>query len=303
MFYIVFRHFPLTSIHDKAVITAEAAEAAGAQGKFWEMHDLIFERQGDWGRRSVAEMPDLLAGYARELGLDVEQFSQALAKETHQERVQTSYNSAASLGIGGTPTFFLNGQLYQGDRSDSYLIGLALFLNYNGPVYDAPPPMAIDPEQPYFATFDTTKGQFCVELFAEQVPLVVNNFVFLAGEGFYDGIPFHRVLPDFVAQTGDPTGGGFGGPGYRFADEFHPDLKHDGPKLLSMANAGPNTNGSQFFITYKALPELDGKHAVFGRVVEGWEIVEGLAPRDPQQNPYAPADTLRKVTIGSSCSN
>jgi cyclophilin family peptidyl-prolyl cis-trans isomerase len=129
----------------------------------------------------------------------------------------------------------------------------------------------------------------------------VNSFVFLAEEGFYDGIPFHRVIPGFVAQTGDPTGGGFGGPGYRFEDEFSPDLRHDGPGILSMANAGPDSNGSQFFITYDALPDLDDRHTVFGQVVEGLAVVEGLRPRNPQTDPYAPADILEKVTVGESC--
>jgi peptidyl-prolyl cis-trans isomerase A (cyclophilin A)/peptidyl-prolyl cis-trans isomerase B (cyclophilin B) len=109
------------------------------------------------------------------------------------------------------------------------------------------------------------------------------------------------VLPGFVAQTGDPTGSGFGGPGYRFDDEIDPDLIHDGPGVLSMANAGENTNGSQFFITYQALPDLDGKHTVFGRVVEGMDVVEALMSRDPQEDPYAPADAIVRIDVGTSC--
>jgi len=283
------------------MLTAEAAEAAGLQGKFWEMHDVLFERQSEWSTRSRDEVVDVLSGYARQLGLDVEQFSRDLEERTYRDRVQRGYEEATGLGISSTPTLFINGQFYGGPRDDSVLGGLIRLFNYDGPQYAAPPPMSIDPTQPYLATIETSQGSFCVELFAAQAPRTVNNFVFLAQEGFYDGVSFHRVLPGFVAQTGDPTGGGFGGPGYGFDDEIHPDLKHDGPGVLSMANAGPNTNGSQFFITYRATPDLDGKHAVFGRVVQGMEVVKSLMPRDVQENPYAPADKIIDVTVGSSC--
>jgi cyclophilin family peptidyl-prolyl cis-trans isomerase len=120
-----------------------------------------------------------------------------------------------------------------------------------------------------------------VDLHADKTPLTVNNFVFLAREGFYDGVIFHRVIADFMAQTGDPTGTGRGGPGYRFADEFHPDLKHDAAGVLSMANAGPGTNGSQFFITHVPTPWLDGKHSVFGTVSSGMDVLMSIPPRDP----------------------
>jgi cyclophilin family peptidyl-prolyl cis-trans isomerase len=284
------------------MITAEAAEAAGAQGKFWEMHDLIFERQGDWSVRPREDMENVLAGYAQELDLDVKQFSRDLDEGTYGERVQKAYNEAVELGLPGTPSIFLNGQPFDGPRSDFVLGGLIQLYNYHGPQYAQPPEMMIDPGEPSFATVETNRGSFCIELFAAQTPKTVNSFVFLAQQGFYDGVPFHRVIPDFVAQTGDPTGSGFGGPGYRFEDEIDPNLKHDGPGVVSMANGGPDTNGSQFFITYKALPDLDGKHTVFGRVVKGMDVVQSLTPRDPQQNPYTPADKIIDIAIGSTCS-
>ena len=147
--------------------------------------------------------------------------------------------------------------------------------------YSSPPAMGIDPKNRYTAMFKTEKGDFEVELFADKVPKTVNNFVFLARDGFYNGVTFHRVIPDFMAQGGDPTGTGTGGPGYKFADEFHPDLKHSKPGVLSMANAGRNTNGSQFFITFAPTPHLDGKHSVFGQVVKGMEVVRSIRERDP----------------------
>jgi cyclophilin family peptidyl-prolyl cis-trans isomerase len=165
-------------------------------------------------------------------------------------------------------------------------------------MYSAPPPMSIDPKKSYTATLKTTKGNVVIELFADKVPNTVNNFVFLAREGYYNDVPFHRVIKDFMAQGGDPTGSGRGGPGYKFADEFHPALKHDSPGVLSMANAGPNTNGSQFFITHVATPWLDGKHSVFGRVTEGMDVVLAIPERDPGGG--GPAEKILSIDIAEA---
>ena len=151
--------------------------------------------------------------------------------------------------------------------------------------YSAPPPVTIDTSKQYTATIETGKGNIVLELFASDVPVTVNNFVFLAGEGFYDGTTFHRVIPDFMAQGGDPTGTGTGGPGYKFADEFTEHTHVTG--ALSMANAGPNTNGSQFFITYSPQPHLDGKHSVFGQLVDGMDVLKAI------EN----GDTIVQITI------
>jgi cyclophilin family peptidyl-prolyl cis-trans isomerase len=140
--------------------------------------------------------------------------------------------------------------------------------------------MQIDPAKRYYATIKTNKGDMRLMLYADKTPMTVNNFVFLAREGFYNGVPFHRVIKDFMIQTGDPTGTGRGGPGYRFPDEIHPDLRHDGPGVLSMANAGPNTNGSQFFITHVATPWLDGKHTVFGKLIDGSQTLYAIEQGD-----------------------
>jgi cyclophilin family peptidyl-prolyl cis-trans isomerase len=162
--------------------------------------------------------------------------------------------------------------------------------------YNHPPEMALDPDKDYYANLVTEKGSVRIRLFAREAPQTVNNFVFLAREGYFDGTTFHRVIEGFMAQGGDPTGTGAGGPGYRIADEFHPDLRHDRPGILSMANRGPNTGGSQFFITHVATPWLDDRHAVFGEVVEGMEVVTALRERDPQSD-REPGDRIERVEI------
>jgi cyclophilin family peptidyl-prolyl cis-trans isomerase len=162
--------------------------------------------------------------------------------------------------------------------------------------WNKPPELKIDLKKKYTATLKTDKGDIVLELFADKTPVTVNNFVFLAREGFYDGIIFHRVIADFMVQGGDPTGKGSGGPGYRFADEFHPSLKHDKPGILSMANAGPGTNGSQFFITHVPTPHLDNKHSVFGQVIGGMDVLMSIPPRDPMRPEY-PGVKINSVTI------
>lgn len=152
--------------------------------------------------------------------------------------------------------------------------------------WSTPPSLSIDAKKSYQATVQTQNGDMVFQLYADKTPLTVNNFIFLAREGFYDGVIFHRVIANFMVQGGDPTGTGTGGPGYRFADEFHPALKHDKAGILSMANAGPGTNGSQFFITHGPTPWLDGKHTVFGVLVKGMEVLNSIPPRNPASPEY-----------------
>ncbi|PYE51856.1 peptidylprolyl isomerase [Deinococcus yavapaiensis] len=139
----------------------------------------------------------------------------------------------------------------------------------------------IEPGKQYLAVFETNKGRLVIKLYADETPVTVNNFVYLIRHRYYDGIVFHRVIQDFMAQTGDPTGTGRGGPGYRFEDEFARGLRHDKKGVLSMANAGPNTNGSQIFITFVPTPHLDGRHTVFGEVVEGLDVLDRITRIQP----------------------
>ena len=162
----------------------------------------------------------------------------------------------------------------------------------------AMPTGALDTSKTYTATFITDAGEFEILLFDDEAPLTVENFVNLANIGFYDGLMFHRVLADFMAQGGDPDGTGAGGPGYQFRDEFDSTRQHDKPGILSMANAGPNTNGSQFFITFVPTPHLDGKHTIFGEVTEGMENVMKITLRNPGDP--TPGDIIQSITISES---
>jgi cyclophilin family peptidyl-prolyl cis-trans isomerase len=161
--------------------------------------------------------------------------------------------------------------------------------------YSSPPEMMIDIEKQYTATIETKKGDIELELFAQDAPITVNNFVFLAREGFYNGTTFHRVIRGFMAQGGDPNADGTGGPGYTFEDEIN-QHKHDAG-VISMANRGPDTNGSQFFITFSPQPELNGYFTVFGKVMDGMDVLQKLKTGDPSENPDFKGDTIIRITI------
>ena len=163
--------------------------------------------------------------------------------------------------------------------------------------YDAPPPMTIDVNKQYFATVKMAKGgEFVIELYPDKAPVTVNSFVFLAREGFYNGVTFHRVLPDFMAQTGDPSGTGGGGPGYEFQNEDS-DLTFDKAGVVAMANAGRDTNGSQFFVTFGPQEYLNGGYTIFGQVIEGMDVVLNITLRDPMANPDYVGDAIETITI------
>lgn len=298
---IVYRHFPLITIHDKAQITAEAAEAAGVQGKFWEMHDILFEHQRDWSSLPEADMIDVLTGYAEEIGLDdTQQFRDDLENDTYAEKILADYKAAIAANLTGTPSFVVNQVTYPTQAFGLSYQGLDTFIKLmqlrNN--WFKQPEQVIDAEKEYIATIETEKGDIVIELFADTAPTNVNSFAFLAEKGWYQGVTFHRVLPGFVAQGGDPTGTGVGFPGYRCDDEVVSAHTFDGPGVVSLANSGPNTNGSQFFITFAAAPQLNANFTIIGQVVEGQDVAESLTPRDPQSNPDAPpGDKIINVTI------
>lgn len=300
----VYRHLPLLSIHDKAQLSAEASEAAGAQGLFWEMHDILFANQAEWSGQSQEDAVASFVAYAEEIGVpDVALFETELTNGTYSDKVLADYDAARAAGLGSTPSLVINQVDYPINDFGLSQEGIELFISlmslrnswYQGPE------QVINPELDYTAVIETEAGDITVELFPDTAPVNVNSFVFLAQEGWYDGVTFHRVLPGFVAQAGDPTGTGVGFPGYRCVDEVTPERSFDAAGLVALANSGPNSNGSQFFITYDAVPNLNAGFTIIGRVIEGLDVAEGLTPRDPQQQPNAPpGDEIITISINEA---
>jgi cyclophilin family peptidyl-prolyl cis-trans isomerase len=220
------------------------------------------------------------------------------------DTVQLALQYAETVGLDYTPFIVINGRVFGGDPTFEVLSEVTnIFLTISKTIEPIAsktcPPMTIDKNKKYTATVTTSKGDFAIELYASKAPLAVNSFVFLAKRGWFDGIPFHRVIPDFVAQTGDPSGTGMGNPGYAFNNEIDASLKFDKAGVVGMANAGPNTNGSQIFITYAAQPHLDGFYTIFGQVTTGMDVVTQLTERDVEigaPSDVAP-DKILKVVI------
>jgi cyclophilin family peptidyl-prolyl cis-trans isomerase len=297
---VVFRHLPLITIHDKAQITAEAAEAAGAQNKFWEMHDLLFERQQQWNSLPEAEMIDTLVEYAAEIGIaDIDQFRDDLENDTYADKIMADYEAALKANLTSTPTFLANQVDYPAQAFGLSYEGLDAFLSLMKlrNHWFEQPEQVIDPDSEYTATIETEKGDIVVELFPDTAPVNVNSFAFLAEQDWYKDVTFHRVLPGFVAQAGDPTGTGIGFPGYRCGNEIAPSRTFAGPGIVSLANSGPDSNGSQFFITYDAIPQLNANFTIIGRVIEGMDVAASLTPRDPQDPNAEPGDKIINITI------
>jgi cyclophilin family peptidyl-prolyl cis-trans isomerase/protein-disulfide isomerase len=292
----VFRPLPLIGVNDKAEASVLAALAADEQGKFWEMYNLLFSKHGEWANLRTGEFEAWLMKEAAAAGMDADQLRAGMKAEETAGRLTSMYEAAKEAGIPAVPLILLNGgQFFLLDYQNlSDAIGM---IQLGERQFTECPPFVIDPAKRYIATIETEKGDIVIELLPDKAPLAVNSFVFLAREGWFDGVTFHRMIPGFVAQAGDPSGTGRGNPGYLFNNETN-DLRFDRPGMVGMANSGPGTNGSQFFITFAPLPHLDGGYTIFGRVLSGLEIAEQLTPRDPAQvGILPPGDRIIAVTI------
>jgi cyclophilin family peptidyl-prolyl cis-trans isomerase/protein-disulfide isomerase len=300
---VVLRPFPVpvsvVAALDKSDLATRAALAAADQAKFWEMRDLLHAHYTDWYKLSPPAFEKWIVLQAASLKVDQHEFAADIDSPATEARARALYMSASGIGISGIPTVFINGGLqsratlsYQGLESTISLIALGTRQFKSCPAFD------VDASGHYLATIHTQKGDIEMQLFADKAPLAVNSFVFLARQGWFDGVTFHRVIPGFVAQAGDPTATGLGGPGYLFKNEIAPDLAYDKPGVLGMANSGPDTNGSQFFITYSPQPQLDGRFTIFGQVISGMEVVESLTARDADtMTEPPPGDKILSVTI------
>jgi cyclophilin family peptidyl-prolyl cis-trans isomerase/predicted DsbA family dithiol-disulfide isomerase len=300
---VIYRLFPVPASAvpslDKSELSAEAAIAAGNQGQFWKVRGFLNQHYSEWYSLSPADFRVWILKVAAGLGLDMDTFSADLESVETKELSGNLFKSATAFGINSIPTVFINGQLQE--RAGLSMAGLESTISLialGERQYHTCPPFEIDSRIQYTATLHTEKGDVIIRLYADRAPLAVNSFVFLARHGWFDGTTFRRVIPGFLAEAGDPSGTGYGGPGYFFQNEVFVDLGFDRPGVVGMANSGPDTNGSQFFITYTPQPQLDGSYTVFGQVIDGMAVLESLTPRDPQLSAALPSgDRILGVTI------
>jgi cyclophilin family peptidyl-prolyl cis-trans isomerase/protein-disulfide isomerase len=295
---LVYRPYPLTDVQGRAMQAAQILEAAGRAGEFWPMFDLLLGNQSEWVDLSSEEFRLWASAKAADLGMDLVAFSQDLADPEIPALIEGAVARAREAGLPGSPIVYLNGRLFLPPPSVANLeasVRLELLSRHQFGSY---PQSVIDPTLEYLARLRFGEDEMVIQLFADLSPQAVNSFVFLSQNGWYDGSPVQRVLPELLFETGDPTGTGLGGPGYNFATEVDPRLRFDRAGRVAMTSVGPGTNGSQFFITLAPLPELDGSRTIFGQVLEGLEAASSWAARDPLADLLTPPPAaLDEVTI------
>jgi len=292
---LVYRHFPL-SFHANAQLTAEAAEAAGAQGKFWEMHDLLFSRVSEWSELEADAAQAKMTDFAKELGLDAELFERDLKAGTYRSKVERQLMEAQQLGLPGTPTYIFEGMVYPSDQMGISSQGLEAFLPMVRQLlalqprqYTELPPVVLDATKRYEVTVQTSKGDIVFDLDTTGAPTQVNNFLFLAQEGWYDGTKFFFVMDNFAAVTGDPSNTGSGSPGYYCIGESVGSFSEAG--LVGLV-----PNGQFFFSLGADAARLDGAYPVIGRVTQGLEVLDQLQRSDTVTS-AAELDVVEKVLV------
>jgi len=285
---IIYRQYPLLTVHDKASLAGQAAESAGQQGQFWTLYSLLNSDYAEWKDLDPENFLEWLLVATKDLDLDHQQFEEDLRSGRFEESMKEFFISAYDAGINGTPFIFLNNDWFRLNPTQLNLeAALRLeLLSYR--MYESPPEMGIDPEASYLVHMQLNIGEVVLQLFPKSAPMAVNSFVFLAENGWFNGNPFHGVVPGKYVQTGDPTGTGLGGPGYFLPDEIDPDLDFNQSGVAALTRTGPNTSGSQFFITLSPLPELNGTRTIFGRVVKGLDLLLKLEVRDPLEELLTP---------------
>lgn len=292
------RIFPLVGRNDKAVLAAQAVEAAHLQGKFWEMHDLLYAQQANWVNLSPEDFAQWSAAQASALGMDAALYQADVRSEAVASLVQRNFETAQKFGPFAVPLIVINGDIYLGPQDFGSMNDIVQLILLGRRQFTECPPFFVEKTRQYIARLHTEKGDVVIQLFADKAPFTVNSFIFLARNGWYEDITFHRVVPDLFALTGDPSGTGKGLPGYYIITEILPDLKFDKPGMVAMVNSGPDTSGSQFFITYAPTPQFDGQYTIFGQVLSGMDFLEALAPRNPLPGVDSPpGDKLLGVEI------
>jgi cyclophilin family peptidyl-prolyl cis-trans isomerase/protein-disulfide isomerase len=298
---IVFRHYPLVSIHDKATLSAQFAQAASLQGKFWQMHDFLFAAQTEWLDQKPNDFQKWVIEHSTELGLDKSRLESDLTSPSIVSFVQTAWIDGQKIKLPGTPVILINGEIIRWQVNLlSQLESLVKLAMLPQKQFDICPPVIIDQKNKYTALLTTSKGLVTIKLFADRTPNTVNNFIFLAKKGWYANSPFYRVVSGVIAQTGDPTGTGFGSPGY-FIHNEKSTMLYDRAGMVGMVNSGPDTNGSQFFITLAPDAVLNNKYTLFGEVISGMDVLSLLTPVSTDnlygQNNLIQPDALISVSI------
>lgn len=298
---VVYRDYPQMKNpgHELSALAAQAVHAARLQGGDWDLQAVLLANQAAWGGLTESEFERWVADQASTLGMDGAQLTADMRDDALAEQVSAAFDFGIKTGIPVTPFLLFNGQIYYTLMDAASLRQIAQLTILGARQYTSCPPTVIDVNKEYLAYLETEHGEVVIQFYPQQAPVAVNNFVFLARDGWFDGITFHRVIPDFMAQTGDPSGTGQGTPGYFFADEIDENLTFDKPGVVAMSNLGADTNGSQFFITYAAAPSLNGKYTIFGQVISGMDVLAQLTPRDQQfaGEVLPPGDLLLSVRI------
>jgi len=296
---IIYRQYPLLTVHDKASLAGQAAKSAGQQGQFWALYSLLSTDYDEWKDLDPESFLEWLLVTTKHLDLDHQQFEEDLRSKRFEESMKESFINAYDAGINGTPFIFLNEDWFRLNPTQLNLEAALRLELLTFQTYESPPEMAIDPEDAYLVHMQLNIGEVVLQLFPKSAPMAVNSFVFLAENGWFNGNPFHRVVPGKYVQTGDPTGTGLGGPGYFLPDEIDPDL--DFSQSGVAGNIGPRTDLAAPRIllpgrlampcrerSLSPLPELNGTRTIFGRVVKGLDLLLELEVRDPLEDLLTP---------------
>lgn len=294
---LVYRLFPQLVSYENSGLAAQAAEAANLQGKFWELTDLLYEQQDEWSSLENDAFESWLLNEAAALGMDTNQFSSDLTSDPVLDKMLADYEFGRKNSLV-VPLILINGQIINPPFNFFTLDQTVRLIALGKRQFKNCPDWVINPAKQYLATLHTDKGDVVIQLFADKVPNAINSFVYLSRQGWYNDITFHRVISNYVVQTGDPSGTGMGNPGYFIDSETASGLKFDRPGMVGLNNSGADTNGSQFFITLAPTPNLDGGYTIIGQVISGLDVLSQLSPRDPQFGEDVPSgDKLISIVI------
>jgi cyclophilin family peptidyl-prolyl cis-trans isomerase/protein-disulfide isomerase len=278
---VIIRQYPLIPIHDKSLLATQAVLAAQTYDAFWEVHEQLLVSQSEWTALDPSDFVQWLESLAIQLELPLPEYLELLTSPDIAQRAQINYESSLDDGIPGAPFLFIEELPYRLPIDPINIEASFLLIQSRESHYGEYPEISIDPAHNYFARVQTNLGEISIQLFPESALLGVNSFVFLAREGWMDGVPFHRVVPNLLVESGDRSGTGLGNAGYHFSVEVDPEWKFDSPGKVGLVNNGPGTNGSQFFITLQSMPEYTGVKTLIGEVIDGMDILMDLKARDP----------------------